>query len=141
MCCHFYFPTYLPCYIFCYDNKFCRVLYFLFPDSSIHEAEILLRNQKFIRRTDMIFFFLSFKISCNYNNGKAMLNDLIVLEVIAHIFPMHKKMKHLLRKGIKIFLILQKEMMEFALYLSMCHWRIICISFNLLMSGIRLQSR
>lgn len=85
-------------------------------------------------------FFLSFKISCNYNDGKAMLNDLIVLEVIAHIFPMHKKMKQLLRKRIKIFLILSKKVMEFALYLSICHQRIICISFNLLMSGIRLQS-
>lgn len=87
------------------------------------------------------FFFLSFKISCNYNDGKAMLNESIVLEVIARIFPMHKKAKQLLRKRIKIFLILQEEMMEFALYLSMCHQRIICISFNLLMSGIRLQSQ
>lgn len=52
------------------------------------------------------FFPFSFKISCNYNDGKAMLNDLIVLEVIAHIFPMHKKMKQLLRKRIKIFFIL-----------------------------------
>lgn len=53
-----------------------------------------------------IFSPFSFKISCNYNDGKAMLNDLIVLEVIAHIFPTHKKMKQLLRKRIKIFFIL-----------------------------------
>lgn len=53
-----------------------------------------------------IFFSLSFKISCNYNDGKAMLNDSIVLEVIARIFPVHKKAKQLLRKRIKIFLIL-----------------------------------
>lgn len=32
-------------------------------------------------------FFPPFKISCNYNDGKAMLNDLIVLGVIACIFP------------------------------------------------------
>lgn len=62
----------------------------------------------FAAQQDLCFeeFFLSFKISCNYNDGKAMLNDLIVLEVIAHTFPMHKKMKQLLRKRIKIFLIL-----------------------------------
>lgn len=65
-------------------------------------------------------FFFSFKISCNYNDGKAMLNDLIVLGVIAHsFFPMHKKMKQLLRKRIKISLILWKEMMEF-FYTSVC---------------------
>lgn len=52
-------------------------------------------------------FFPPFKISCDYNDGKAMLNDLIVLGVIAHIFfPMHKKMKQLLRKRMKISLIL-----------------------------------
>lgn len=42
-----------------------------------------------------------------------MLNDLIVLEVIAHIFPMHKKMKQLLRRRIQIFLVLSEEMMVF----------------------------
>lgn len=33
-----------------------------------------------------MYFFFSFKISCNYNESKAMLNDLIVLGVIARIF-------------------------------------------------------
>lgn len=42
----------------------------------------------FAAQQDLCFeiFFFSFKISCNYNDGKAMLNDLIVLGVIAHIF-------------------------------------------------------
>ena len=48
----------------------------------------------FSAQQDLCFeiFFFSFKISRNYNDGKAMLNDLIVLGVIAHIFfPCIKK--------------------------------------------------
>lgn len=70
----------------------------------------------FAAQQDLCFeiLFFCFKISFNYNDSKAMLNDLIVLGVIEHIFfHMHKNMKQLLRKRIKISLILWKEMMEF----------------------------
>lgn len=83
---------------------------FIIPQiAESHQAVIMKEFDCFAAQQDLcfeIFFSLSFKISCNYNDGKAMLNDSIVLEVIARIFPVHKKAKQLLRKRIKIFLIL-----------------------------------
>lgn len=92
-------------------------------------------------RTCALKFLFSFKISCNYNDGKAMLNGVIVLGVIAHIFPLHKKNEAAVEKKNENLSHFVGGNDEIFLYLSMCHLRIIHTGFNLLMLRIRLHSR